>query len=68
MLENIIELNQKVEDIRMNIISIALISFITIIFANPTAWQDDPSGGSPMPFFLVIIGLIFIFIWLKSEL
>tara|TARA_B100000073_G_C23587008_1_gene514657 strand:- start:233 stop:391 length:159 start_codon:yes stop_codon:yes gene_type:complete len=52
----------------MNIISIALISFITIIFANPTAWQDDPSGGSPMPFFLVIIGLIFIFIWLKSEL
>ena len=37
------------------------------LFANPTAWQDDPSGGSSMPIWLMIIGFALLYFMFKGK-
>ena len=68
MSEVITEQNQKVEDTNMNYITYLFnISFFNIIFANPAAWQDDPSGGSPMPIWLIVIGVFLLYFMFWGE-
>ena len=44
-----------------------IILLFNIILSNPNAWHDDPSGGSPMPIWMIVVGVILLFIMFKGS-